>query len=303
MPLEVAPRGEPAREVDGDRRAGRCGPVDVGAARERQPEQPGDLVEGLPRRVVDRRARAARPPPVTSPRAAARSDHRRPASPGKVGQGPCSSWSTATWAARWLTPYSGFPSPAPATWPRRRRPAARRPARALPSPRSRRRRQGDACGLAGALDGRHHRLEVGARGDLGYDATETRVLLHRDATASASRVWPRTMPTPVSSQEVSMPSTRGSDNDAVTAPLCTGPVGFPRPRGGGSVPGLSLSTSRESEHVLAPPPHHAHHRTRRHCRPGDPSVPRRTPASGTTSTGTAISTAATRSSSRHAPTS
>ena len=30
-----------------------------------------------------------------------------------------------------------------------------------------------------------------------------------EATASASRVWPRTMPTPVSSHEVSMPSTRG----------------------------------------------------------------------------------------------
>src|SRR3954465_12548196 len=32
-----------------------------------------------------------------------------------------------------------------------------------------------------------------------------------DAIASASSVWPRTMPIPVSSQEVSMPSTRGSD--------------------------------------------------------------------------------------------
>src|SRR5207244_1636048 len=31
-----------------------------------------------------------------------------------------------------------------------------------------------------------------------------------EATASASRVWPRTMPTPVSSQEVSMPRTSGS---------------------------------------------------------------------------------------------
>src|SRR5688572_5750671 len=30
------------------------------------------------------------------------------------------------------------------------------------------------------------------------------------ATVSASRVWPRTMPTPVSSHEVSMPRTRGS---------------------------------------------------------------------------------------------
>ena len=26
------------------------------------------------------------------------------------GSGPCSSWSTATWAARWLTPYNGLPS-------------------------------------------------------------------------------------------------------------------------------------------------------------------------------------------------
>ena len=27
-----------------------------------------------------------------------------------AGSGPCSSWSTATCAARWLTPYSGLPS-------------------------------------------------------------------------------------------------------------------------------------------------------------------------------------------------
>src|SRR4051794_33404437 len=31
-----------------------------------------------------------------------------------------------------------------------------------------------------------------------------------DASASASSVWPRTIPTPVSSQDVSMPRTRGS---------------------------------------------------------------------------------------------
>src|SRR4051794_37878578 len=35
-----------------------------------------------------------------------------------------------------------------------------------------------------------------------------------DASASASRVWPRTMPTPVSSQEVSIPRTRGSSGIA-----------------------------------------------------------------------------------------
>ena len=42
------------------------------------------------------------------------------------------------------------------------------------------------------------------------------------ATASASSVWPRTIPTPVSSQEVSMPRTRGSS----MAPSC-------RPQNGG----------------------------------------------------------------------
>ena len=39
--------------------------------------------------------------------------------------------------------------------------------------------EGDPGGLAGPLDGGHHRLEVGARRDLGYDAAEPRVLLHR----------------------------------------------------------------------------------------------------------------------------
>ena len=53
VPLQVAAAGEPAREVDGDRAAGGGRAVDVGAAGERQPEQPGDLVEGLPGGVVD----------------------------------------------------------------------------------------------------------------------------------------------------------------------------------------------------------------------------------------------------------
>ena len=35
----------------------------------------------------------------------------------------------------------------------------------------------DAGGLAGPLDGRHHRLEVGPAGDLGHDAAEAGVLL------------------------------------------------------------------------------------------------------------------------------
>ena len=48
--------GQPAREVDGDAVAAARGPVDVRTARERQAEQPGDLVERLARGVVDRRA-------------------------------------------------------------------------------------------------------------------------------------------------------------------------------------------------------------------------------------------------------
>ena len=56
VPLQVAPRGEPAGEVDVHAVALARGPVDVRTARERQAEQPGHLVEGLPGGVVDRRA-------------------------------------------------------------------------------------------------------------------------------------------------------------------------------------------------------------------------------------------------------
>src|SRR5687767_14183728 len=51
------------------------------------------------------------------------------------------------------------------------------------------------------------------------------------ATASASRVWPRTMPTPVSSHDVSMPRTSGSLMEA----LC--PAGW---QPGGAGPGVGL---------------------------------------------------------------
>jgi hypothetical protein len=58
VPLHVAPLGQPAREVDDDLPVARR-PVDVRSAGEGQPEHPGDLVEGLPRRVVDGRPEAA----------------------------------------------------------------------------------------------------------------------------------------------------------------------------------------------------------------------------------------------------
>ena len=105
VPLQVAARGEPAREVDVHAVAVAGGPVDVRPARERQPEQPGHLVERLAGRVVDGRRRAGATPRVTS---STRSRLEWPpltsiARHGS-GSGPCSSWSTATWAARWLTP-------------------------------------------------------------------------------------------------------------------------------------------------------------------------------------------------------
>ena len=83
--------------------------------------------------------------------------------------------------------------------------------------------QADAGGLAGALEGRDHRLEVGPAGDLGHDTAEPGVLLdaarHR---VGEQRVARGRCPTPVSSQEVSMPRTRGSS-------VTTGPSrGSPR---------------------------------------------------------------------------
>ena len=181
VPREVAARGQAAREVDRHRGARPRGPVDVRAAGEGQPEQPGDLVEGLPRRVVDgraerlhrrghvgdpqqrgvpagdqqgqagvrqrRRARAGRP------RRARRGGSRRTAA--------CSSASASALAA--ATPTSSAPA----------RPGPAVTAIASTSPRR------HAGGLAGPLDGRHHRLQVRPRRHLGHDAAEPGVLLDR----------------------------------------------------------------------------------------------------------------------------
>ena len=56
MPLHVAAAGESAREVDRHRSAIAGGAVDVRTTRERQPQQPGDLVERFPRCIVHGRA-------------------------------------------------------------------------------------------------------------------------------------------------------------------------------------------------------------------------------------------------------
>ena len=133
------------------------------------------------------------------------------------GSGPCSSWSTATCAARWLTPYSGLPSPiasalAAAT------PTSSAPARPGPlvtaiasTSCSRTPAVSQARSMVGTIASRCARLATSGTTPPNRACSSTLL-----ATASASRVWPRTMPTPVSSHDVSMPRTRGS----VTTPLC-----------------------------------------------------------------------------------
>ena len=70
-----------------------------------QPEQAGDLVERLARGVVDGRAeRLERRRDVVDAQEAASGRPRRAPRWPAAGSGPCSSTSTATWAARWLTP-------------------------------------------------------------------------------------------------------------------------------------------------------------------------------------------------------
>ena len=98
---------------------------------------------------------------------------------------------------------------------RRRRPAARRPGPARRSRRSRRCRPGStpassrARCMVGTIASRWARLATSGTTPPKRACSST-----LDASASASRVCPRTMPTPVSSQQVSMPRTSGSSAHA-----------------------------------------------------------------------------------------
>src|SRR3954471_11944972 len=132
------------------------------------------------------------------------------------GSGPCSSWSTATCAARWLTPYSGFPSPTASAF------AAATPtssAPASPGPLVTAIASTSCNAIPAVAQARSTVGTIASR--WARDATSGTTPPKRacsstlEATASASRVLPRTMPTPVSSQEVSKPRTRGSSFRAV----------------------------------------------------------------------------------------
>ena len=127
------------------------------------------------------------------------------------GSGPCSTMSTATCEARWFTPYSGLPS-ATASDLAAATPTMSEPGE--PGAGGHRDRvevaEAHARLLAGPLD----RRAPSPRGGPGWPPRARR----RRSGRARRRCWrwrrraacsPRTMPTPVSSQEVSMPSTRG----------------------------------------------------------------------------------------------
>src|SRR5689334_12836913 len=127
------------------------------------------------------------------------------------GSGPCSSTSTATWAARWLTPCSRTPrataSALAAATPTVSAPASPGPdvtATASTSD-SRTPASSQARSIVGTIASRWARLATSGTTPPNRACSSTEL-----ATASASRRAPRTIPIPVSSQDVSMPRTRGS---------------------------------------------------------------------------------------------
>ena len=171
--------GQAAREVDVDTVAVAGGPVDVGAARERQAEQPGHLVERLTRRVVDRRAErvdVAGDVGDAQQAGVATAHQQRQARLGQravleLVDGDVGG-QVVDAVQRLARDRARAPSPP-------RRPTSSAPARPGPlvtaiASTSWRREPG---GLAGPLDGRHHRLEVGPAGDLGHHAAEPGVLV------------------------------------------------------------------------------------------------------------------------------
>ncbi len=178
--LEVAAAGEAAREVDGHLAVARS-PVDVGAAREGQPEEPGDLVEGLAGGVVDGGAEGLHPGVVAGhvgdPEQAGvpTADQQRQAG---LRQGAVLELVDRDVRGQVVDAVDRLPETEGQCLgggdPDQQRADQARAA----GDRDRVDVVGpDAGGLAGPLDGRHHGLEVGTAGHLGHDPSEPRVLL------------------------------------------------------------------------------------------------------------------------------
>ena len=191
VPLQVAPGGQPAREVDVDAVALAGDPVDVRAARERQPEQPRDLVEGLAGRVVDRRAHRVDPDgDVLDPQQAgvAAADQHRQA---RLGQRAVLELVDGDVGGEVVDAVDRLAQP---DRERLGRGDADHQRAGQAGAAGHRDRvdvgEPDAGGLAGALDRRHHRLEVRPAGDLRHHAAEAGVLVD----AAGDRVGEQRVP-------------------------------------------------------------------------------------------------------------
>ena len=213
VPLQVARGGQPAREVDRTRgrrsRAARsmCGPPGNGS-----PSSRATLSNASPA-ASSMVAPSGSTPPVTSSTSSRlrvpAADQQRHA---RLGQRAVLELVDGDVRGEVVDAVDRLAQPdAPAPWPRPRRRAAPRPGPGRWSPRSRRRR---AAGC------RRSRRPARSSAPSPRGAPGWRPRARRRRTARAPRrCWrprrraascPRTMPTPVSSQEVSIPRTSGS---------------------------------------------------------------------------------------------
>ena len=152
-------------------------PVDVRAARERQPQHAGHLVERLPRRVVDGRPEL-RTSCVTSGTSSSECPPDTSSASVGSGSGPCSTMSTATWRGEVVDAVERHAEREGQRLGRRdaHHQCAGQPRPDVTATASRSRSRTPAV-AAGPLDRRHHRLEVGPAGHLGHHPAEAGVLV------------------------------------------------------------------------------------------------------------------------------
>ncbi len=229
MPDEVRRLGEAARERDRIGVALLGHPVDPGSARERQAEQPGHLVEGLPCSIVQGLAER------DDGRCIVRDKQQR----GVPARDEQADDRIRELAMLKLVDHDVADEVIDAVYGHAQADAQRlggRHADEQGTDEARSRRHGDrvdvgqpdAGGDDGAVQRGDDRLQVRAARDLRHDSAEAGMLSTLEAISFASRTRPRTRPIPVSSHEVSIPRTSGCMQlrvpDRHAAPVC-GTVG------------------------------------------------------------------------------
>ena len=178
MPLEVAATGQATGEVDVDAVAVAGGPVDVGSARERQAEQPGHLVERLTRRVVDRRAERVDVAGDVGDAQQAGVTTAHQQREARLGQRAVLELVDGDVGGQVVDAVQRLPETERERL--RRRDAHEQSAGESGAAGDRDRVdlvKGHPGGLAGPLEGGHHRLEVGPAGHLGHHPAEPGVLV------------------------------------------------------------------------------------------------------------------------------